>query len=187
MDAGAYGLTVIVAGVVAALRGSDATRPGAPGRARRRSFTCPSTSRRPSATAPTSRSPAPASTGPSFVTPLEGIGDSVLVVGDESTLRVHVHTDEPEAAVAIFGGAARCRAWTWPTCTSRWPTAAPASEATSRASRAHACGVVAVASGPGIRRLYEELGALVVDGGPTMNPSTYELLAGIHSAHAAPR
>ncbi len=48
-----------------------------------------------------------------------------------------------------------------------------------------ACGVVAVASGHGIRRLYEELGAFVVDGGPTMNPSTYELLAGIHSAHAA--
>ena len=48
-----------------------------------------------------------------------------------------------------------------------------------------ACGVVAVASGPGIRRLFEELGALVVDGGPTMNPSTYELLAGIHSAQAA--
>ena len=33
---------------------------------------------------------------------LEEIGDSVLVVGDERTLRVHVHTDEPETAVALF-------------------------------------------------------------------------------------
>jgi len=41
---------------------------------------------------------------------------------------------------------------------------------------------VAVASGEGVKRLFSELGVLVVDGGPTMNPSTYELLAGIHSA-----
>ena len=54
----------------------------------------------------------------------------------------------------------------------------------SQASEA-ACAIVAVTNGPGIRRLYEELGALVVDGGPTMNPSTYELLAGIHSASAS--
>jgi dihydroxyacetone kinase-like predicted kinase len=47
------------------------------------------------------------------------------------------------------------------------------------------CGVVAVASGEGLRHLFEELGVLVVDGGATMNPSTYELLAGIHSTSAA--
>ena len=45
--------------------------------------------------------------------------------------------------------------------------------------------MVAVASGGGLRRLYEELGAYVVDGGSTMNPSTYELLAGIHDVHAS--
>jgi uncharacterized protein len=47
------------------------------------------------------------------------------------------------------------------------------------------CSVVAVASGAGVKRLYEELGVLVVDGGATMNPSTYELLAGIHAAPGA--
>ena len=40
-----------------------------------------------------------------FLPRLEGLGDSVLVVGDEATLKVHVHTDEPEAAVALFEGA----------------------------------------------------------------------------------
>ena len=29
----------------------------------------------------------------------------MLVVGDEATLKVHVHTDEPESAVALFDGA----------------------------------------------------------------------------------
>ena len=37
-----------------------------------------------------------------------------------------------------------------------------------------------VAAGDGMRSLFEGLGAHVVDGGPTLNPSTYEILAGIH-------
>jgi dihydroxyacetone kinase-like predicted kinase len=44
--------------------------------------------------------------------------------------------------------------------------------------------VVAVASGAGMRRLYEQLGAHVVEGGPTLNPSTFEILAGIHEVAA---
>src|SRR5205085_4910840 len=40
-----------------------------------------------------------------FVPRLEQIGDSVLVVGDTNTLRVHVHTDDPQLAVAVFEGA----------------------------------------------------------------------------------
>jgi fatty acid kinase len=45
-------------------------------------------------------------------------------------------------------------------------------------------GAVAVAAGEGLQRLFAELGAHVVPGGETLNPSTYELLAGIHSAAA---
>jgi len=47
-----------------------------------------------------------------------------------------------------------------------------------------ACGVVAVASGEGLVQMYADLGAQVVQGGATLNPSTYELLAGIHSVDA---
>ena len=45
-------------------------------------------------------------------------------------------------------------------------------------------GVLAVAAGAGMARLFESLGAHVLDGGPTLNPSTYELLAGIHGVPA---
>ena len=41
-------------------------------------------------------------------------------------------------------------------------------------------GALAVAAGSGFERLFAELGAHVVPGGETLNPSTYELLAGIH-------
>ena len=48
--------------------------------------------------------------GDSFVGALERLGDSVLVVGDEATLKVHVHTDDPDAAKALFAAAGARRA-----------------------------------------------------------------------------
>jgi dihydroxyacetone kinase-like predicted kinase len=52
------------------------------------------------------------------------------------------------------------------------------------AEAAPACGALAVVSGEGMRALFEGLGANTLDGGATLNPSTYELLAGIHSVPA---
>src|SRR6202035_2574077 len=46
------------------------------------------------------------------------------------------------------------------------------------------CGAVAVATGAGMTRLFESLGVRVLDGGPTLNPSTYDLLAAIHAIEA---
>jgi dihydroxyacetone kinase-like predicted kinase len=45
-------------------------------------------------------------------------------------------------------------------------------------------GALAVVSGQGWRLLFEGLGVHTLDGGPTLNPSTYDLLAGIHDAPA---
>ena len=42
------------------------------------------------------------------------------------------------------------------------------------------CSAVAVVSGDGLRQMFHELGVHTIDGGPTLNPSTYDLLAGIH-------
>ncbi len=183
VDAGAYGLTVIMAGVVAALRGeqSHLAHQPPPAHSLHQPEHESSTFRFCTNFAVTGES----FDGQSFVPRLEAIGDSVLVVGDEATIRVHVHTDEPESAVAIFEPVGEV---------SRLDVADMHEQMADRSARLGdgagataevPCGVVAVVSGAGIRRLYEELGALVVDGGPTMNPSTYELLAGIHSANAA--
>jgi dihydroxyacetone kinase-like predicted kinase len=98
---------------------------------------------------------------------------------------VHVHTDEPDAAVAIFDLTGEV---------TRLDVADMHEQVADRSARLGAdrpaeaqtaCAAVVVASGDGMRRLYEELGAVVVDGGPTMNPSTYELLAGVHAAGGA--
>src|SRR5262249_32805248 len=46
------------------------------------------------------------------------------------------------------------------------------------------CGALAVINGNGMRALFEGLGVRVLDGGPTLNPSTYDLLAAIHAVAA---
>ncbi len=46
------------------------------------------------------------------------------------------------------------------------------------------CGAVAVVSGDGLHAMFRELGVHTIDGGPTLNPSTYDLLAGIHEVPA---
>ena len=109
---------------------------------------------------------------------LEEIGDSVLVVGDEATLKVHVHTDDPDSAKALFARARVDRA-----------RGHRRHERADRRARGTVCGdartgVVAVASGEGMKRMFRELGALVVDGGKTMNPSTEDILEGIQRSPA---
>jgi uncharacterized protein len=184
VDAGAYGLTVIIAGCLAALRDEAAPE--------LEHQYAPAALHLPEHESSSFRFCTNfAVTGESLdaghYTPLlEDMGDSVLVVGDDRTLRVHVHTDDPERAVALFDSAGGE--------VSRFDVADMHEQVADRAARLAgvgagaiqtACSVVAVASGEGVMRLYEELGVLVVDGGATMNPSTYELLAGIHAAPGA--
>jgi DAK2 domain fusion protein YloV len=183
VDAGAYGLTVILAGCLAALRGGSAPE--------LEHQYAPATLHLPEHVSSSFRyctnfavTGENLEAGP-FTPLLEDLGDSVLVVGDDRTLRVHVHTDDPDAAVALFEAVGDV---------SRFDIADMHEQVADRTARLGgdgqpptetACSVVAVASGAGLRRLYEELGVLVVDGGATMNPSTYELLAGIHAVAGA--
>jgi DAK2 domain fusion protein YloV len=177
VDAGAYGLTVILAGCLAGLRKE------APPELEHQYAPAPlhlpehesSSFRYCTNFAVTGEN---LDAGP-FTPLLEDMGDSVLVVGDDRTLRVHVHTDEPARAVALFEQVGEV---------SRFDVAdmhEQVADRTARLSETPTCVVVAVASGEGVKRLYEELGVFVVDGGPTMNPSTYEVLAGIHAADGA--
>jgi uncharacterized protein len=178
VDAGAHGLVVLLAGIVAGLRGDgDAAR--VPEVAHHE----PARTTRPHHEDTRYRyctnfivTGEGLDRGAS-VPRLEQLGDSVLVVGDETTLKVHVHTDEPDAAVALFEEAGEV---------SQLDVADMREQITERTVRLAAgrCGVVAVIAGGGMRRLYEGLGAYVVDAGTTFNPSIYDLLAAIHEVPA---
>jgi fatty acid kinase len=190
VDAGAYGLTVIIAGVIAALKGDqdvpELEHHQAP-EGRDLNLHQHESSRYRYCTnfAVTGED----LDGQSFVPLLEEIGDSVLVVGDRKTLKVHVHTDDPEQAVAIFERVAEQPE------VSRLDVADMREQVAERNARlsenghgptpVDTCGAVVVANGDGIVEMYRGLGAHVVDGGATLNPSTYDILAGIHAVPAA--
>jgi hypothetical protein len=196
VDAGGYGLTIIFAGVVAALQGEEppALEHHAPAR-----ITHPEHS---SGTYQFCTNFAVTGSGlraSQFTAALERIGDSVLVVGDSSTLKVHVHTDHPERAEALFADHGRL---------SHVDIADMHAQVAERAGRLSGegdadadglgrapaslaakedqarCGLVAVASGEGLHQLYHGLGAHTIDGGATLNPSTHDLLAAIHDVPA---
>lgn len=197
VDAGGYGLTIIFAGVVAALRGEEAPQLDhhAPARITHPQHSS-GTYRFCTNFAVTGSGLSPAS----FVESLEQLGDSVLVVGDETTLKVHLHTDEPERATALFddvGEVSRLDVADMRAQVSeredrlaelRGPAELHASTNGFRPAPSHGgdarCGAVAVVSGEGLRAMFHELGVHTIDGGPTMNPSTYDLLAGIHDVPA---
>ena len=175
VDAGAYGLTVIVAGVVAALRGQQQIELAhhEPARAIHATQHESSTYRYCTNFAVTGVE----IDGQSLVPALERLGDSVLVVGDARALRVHVHTDSPDDAVALFAEHGEV---------SRLEASDMREQVADRNARLAgpraACAVVAVATGGGMHALYRELGVEVLEGGPTMNPSTAELLEAIEAA-----
>jgi uncharacterized protein len=179
VDAGGYGVIVILAGVVAALRGDEAPvlEHHAPAR-----ITHPEHSSQTFRWCTNFAVTGTAFEATAFVPALEALGDSVLVVGDRRTLKVHVHTDDPERAIAVFDGAGTV---------SRLDVADMRAQVADRDARLDAAaapaarsGALAVVSGTGLRGLFASLGAHVVDGGPTLNPSTHELLAGIHAVPA---
>jgi fatty acid kinase len=176
VDAGGYGLTVMLAGVIAALRGSAAPELAHHSPAR---ITHPqhesSTFRYCTNFAVTGENLDPAQ----WNDPMERFGDSVLVVGDSHTLKVHLHTDEPERATALFAEIGEV---------SHLDVADMTEQIADRSERLaeaiETCGVLAIVAGAGVRELFESVGAVVLDGGGTLNPSTYELLAGIHDVPA---
>ena len=114
---------------------------------------------------------------------LEEIGDSLLVVGDSSALKVHVHTDDPGralmlgTAVGVVEGVeiANMHHQTAQR-EERLLGGAPSGLQTLET------GLVAVCPGRGNRRLFESLGATrVIEGGQTMNPSAADILEAIEA------
>ncbi len=117
---------------------------------------------------------------------LDQLGDSLLVVGDPSALKVHVHTDDPGAVLSLgtrAGGTldgieiANMHRQT----VAREERLAGALDGWMTLET----GVVAVAPGEGNRRLFESMRATrVIEGGQTMNPSTADIVAAIEATPA---
>jgi hypothetical protein len=111
---------------------------------------------------------------------LSDLGDSLVVVGGEALHNVHVHVNDVGAAIEAGVEAGTPFRITVTRFADQVAAERPATPTTATGR-----GVVAVTAGPGLGALFEEAGAVVVDGGPTANPSTAELLDAVRRCRAA--
>ncbi len=118
------------------------------------------------------------------------MGDSIVVVGGDGIWNCHVHTDDIGAAIeaAIEIGRPRQIRVTdlfEEVEEERWVREAAAAEPDDPPHDPVGCGVVAVATGDGIRRIFHSLRVQkVVTGGQSMNPSTQQLLDAVEAVRA---
>ncbi len=113
---------------------------------------------------------------------LEGKGESLIVVGDKSVIRVHIHTQDPEGIIKLASS-----------------LGTPDSISIANMDEQHEdflimqkesrpvteMAIVAVAAGDGLTNLFLDLGATaVVPGGQTMNPSIRAILDTVEAVPA---
>ncbi|MBK5223860.1 MAG: DAK2 domain-containing protein [Acidimicrobiia bacterium] len=133
---------------------------------------------------------APDEAVPAFKEVWAGIGDSIVVVGGDGIWNCHIHTDDIGAAIeaAIDCGKPRNIRVTdlvEQVEEERWVREAAAEPVEPAVPVEVPCAVVAVATGPGVRRLLGSLGVQqIVAGGQSMNPSTAQLLDAVEAAPA---
>jgi uncharacterized protein len=105
---------------------------------------------------------------------LDALGDSLLVVGGPELWNVHVHVDDPGAAVEAGLAAGRPE---------RIRITHFAAQVAARQPPAPLA-VVACAAGPGIARALEAAGAVAVGSGPGRRASAGQLLDAVHATGA---
>ena len=117
---------------------------------------------------------------------LEFGADCVLVVGDETVAKIHVHTLQPDQIIRIGTSAGRISDVVVEDldAMSAEHEAATGIVVPSPPRAVIPFAVVAVVPGDGLGRIAASLGAQVVRGGATMNPSTEQLLDAVKRANA---
>ncbi|MDR2654556.1 MAG: DAK2 domain-containing protein [Oscillospiraceae bacterium] len=122
---------------------------------------------------------------------LDSIGDSLVMVDDEEVIKIHVHTNDPGFAIQEalkYGYLTRMKIENMKEQHETKAQEAKESDADEFYQPVDpevAYGFVAVAAGDGLKNMFESLGCnYVVSGGQTMNPSTDDILAAVHSVPA---
>lgn len=109
-------------------------------------------------------------------------GDSLLVVGAEGFVKGHIHTEEPErllATVARYGRMVRSKVEDMSEQHSEILATVDAAEA-----EPPSVAMVVVSDGYGVTKAFRSLGARVVGGGQTNNPSVQDIADAIRSVGA---
>src|SRR5829696_5411920 len=106
-------------------------------------------------------------------------GRSVLVVAHGDVVKVHLHTQDPGGALSYAGGFGRLAGVKVDDMEAQVRSRDPEGWPAAR------LGVVAVSRGEGNRALFEQMGAVVIEGGQGENPSAADLAGAVEETGAS--
>jgi DAK2 domain fusion protein YloV len=106
-------------------------------------------------------------------------GRSVLVVAQDDVVKVHVHTQDPGAALSYAGSFGRLAGVKVDDMEAQVRSRGPEGRTAAR------LGVVAASRGEGNRALFEQMGAVVIEGGQGENPSAADLAGAVKETGAS--
>ena len=117
---------------------------------------------------------------------LDNLGDSIVVVDDDTIIKVHVHTDEPGNALTqglTYGALISAKIENMREQHAQAVSASSGIPKQSEPEEMKEYAVVTVCAGDGIEEVFSDLGAdRIITGGQTMNPSTEDILEKINNA-----
>jgi DAK2 domain fusion protein YloV len=125
-----------------------------------------------------------------FKEKLIGYGDSIVVVGTETLIKAHIHTNEPGT---VLNEAIKIGELTKIKVENMKEQHRSIIEENDNIAISHNItklpekeyGIVTVAAGEGVINIFKDLGAdVVIEGGQTMNPSTQDIVNAIESINA---
>lgn len=111
---------------------------------------------------------------------IEGMGDSMVVVGDEGIIKIHIHTNEPGRVLDIAGKHGQLDKMKIENMRLQQETLI-----TEKNKEKKAYGIISVSMGDGLANIMKDFGVdHVIEGGQTMNPSTQDFIKAINNINA---
>ncbi|CAN5613778.1 DAK2 domain-containing protein [soil metagenome] len=118
---------------------------------------------------------------------IHSLGKSVLVIPDSDLVKVHVHTQDPGEAISYGGSFGRLVGVKVDDMEAKVQdrSETPSDSLDSQNGETQAAknvGVVAASRGEGSRKLFESMGAIVIEGGQGANPSAADFAEAVEKA-----
>jgi uncharacterized protein len=113
---------------------------------------------------------------------LADLGDSLVIVGGGGTFKVHLHTNEPDQALALAKAAGMASSVSVADLEGDIERCLVGEARGVQATEERVSALVAIADGNGVSEILASLGAMVVPGGPGHNPSVGQIVRAIDAA-----
>lgn len=129
----------------------------------------------------------PASSADELREVLFPLGDSALVVGDESAIKVHIHTDKPHRVIEEGLKLGELSGIKIDNMKEQHRSIIDPQEPEKKEVELEKrYGIISVVMGEGFANIFRDLGAdVIIEGGQTMNPSTQDILKAVEELKAS--